>query len=185
MTDTTINDKDMSLIALEETIAEAIKKCYTCSKCTSGCPMAEEMDFPPSTLVKRLTIGDIEKMLRSNTIWLCSACQTCYSRCPFSVNIPYIIDLMKEYANKENIAEKEKATRLFHNIFLSNIKGSGRIHELGLIGRWKVLSGKWFTDLKLGKKMFLKGKLSPFPEKIKARDEVKKFFDLSKKKRDK
>ncbi|MHC4138632.1 MAG: hypothetical protein ACYSR1_02030 [Planctomycetota bacterium] len=48
-----------------------------------------------------------------------------------------------------------------------------------------MLSGKWFTDLKLGKKMFLKGKLSPFHEKIKARDEVKKFFNLSKKKRDK
>ncbi len=185
MTDTMTEDNDLSLVEMEVAIAEAIKKCYTCGKCTSGCPMAEGMDFPPSTLVKKLAIGDIEKMLRSNTIWLCSSCQTCYSRCPFAVNIPRIIDLMKEYANKVNITEKEKATRLFHNIFLSNIKKSGRIHELDLIGRWKVLSGKWFTDLKLGKKMFLKGKLSLFPEKIKARDEVKKFFDLSKKKGDK
>jgi heterodisulfide reductase subunit C len=185
MTEFVAKKKDFNLIEIEETITEAIKKCYTCGKCTSGCPMAEEMDFPPSLLVKRLSIGDIEKMLRSNTIWLCSSCQMCYSRCPFAVNIPHIIDLMKGYADNENITEKEKATRLFHNLFLSNIKESGRIHELGLIGKWKTLSGKWFTDLKLGKKMFLKGKLSPFPEKIKARDEVKRFFYQSNRKKEK
>lgn len=184
MTDIRTEDKDTSLVILEETITEAIRKCYTCGKCTSGCPMAEEMDFPPSVLVKRLATGDIKKMLGSGAIWICSSCQTCYSRCPFEVNIPRIIDLMKEYANRENIAEKEKATRLFHNLFLSGIKESGRIHELGLIGRWKALSGKWFIDLALGKKMFLKGKLPLFSKKIKARDEIKRFFRLSEKKRD-
>ena len=118
MTDARIKEKDLNLREIEETITEAIKKCYTCGKCTSGCPMAEEMDFPPSVLGKRLAIGDIEKMFRSNTIWRCSSCQTCYSRCPFSVNIPRIIDLMKEFADKEDFTESEKATRIFHKTFL-------------------------------------------------------------------
>ena len=161
---------------IQKEIKEAVKKCYSCSKCTSGCPVAKEMEYPPSLLVKWLATGDIEKILRSKTIWVCSSCQNCYSRCPFEINIPHIIDRMKEYAGKGGLAKKERATRLFHKIFLLNVEQFGRIHELSLIGGWKMLSGKWFSDLAMGAKMFLKGKLSIFPEKIEGRKEVKKLF---------
>ncbi|MFQ5951816.1 MAG: 4Fe-4S dicluster domain-containing protein, partial [Candidatus Omnitrophota bacterium] len=81
---------------VQKEIEEAIRKCYACRKCTSGCPVAPEMDFPPSVLVRWLAVGDIEKIIKSRTIWVCSSCQNCYSRCPFEINIPHIIDLMKE-----------------------------------------------------------------------------------------
>ena len=168
---------------VQKEIEEAIKKCYACRKCTSGCPVAPEMDFPPSVLVRWLALGDIEKIIRSRTIWVCSSCQNCYSRCPFEINIPHIIDLMKEYSNKDKLARKERATRLFHNIFLSNIKSFGRIHELGFIGLWKVFSGKWFSDLSLGMKMFVKGKLPVLPEKIENQKEIRKMFSSSEKRK--
>lgn len=161
---------------IQKEIELAIKKCYACSKCTSGCPVAPEMDYPPSLIVRWLAIGDIKKILKSKTIWVCSSCQNCYSRCPFEINIPHIINLMKEYASKDKLARGERTTRLFHNIFLSNIKSFGRIHEASLIGVWKIISGKWFSDLLLGMKMFLKGKLSIFPEKVKKQEEFKKLF---------
>ncbi len=161
---------------IQKQIDEAVKKCYTCSKCTSGCPVAPEMDFPPSLLVKWLALGDIEKILKSRMIWVCSSCQNCYSRCPFEINIPHIIDLMKEYSNKDKLARKERATRLFHKVFLANIKNLGRIHEAGLIGLWKAVSGKWFSDLGLGIKMFSSGKLKILPEKIKNQKEIRNFF---------
>ncbi len=66
--------------------------------------------------------------------------------------------------------------QLFHKIFLSNVKRFGRIHEASFIGQWKIISGKWFSDLALGKKMFLKGKLPLFPQRVKNKEEVRKLF---------
>lgn len=161
---------------LQKEIDKAIKKCYACSRCTSGCPVAQHMDFGPSLMVKWLSLGEIDKVLKSKAIWICSSCQTCYSRCPFEINIPHIIDLLKEYASKNKLAYHERQTRLFHNIFLLNVKYLGRIYEIGLIGAWKAFSGKWFSDLSLGAKMFSKGKLPVLPERVRACREVKKLF---------
>lgn len=157
-------------------IREAVKKCYSCNKCISGCPLAFEMGLPPSLIIKWLALGRFEKIVQSNTIWLCSSCQSCFCRCPFEVNIPHIIDMLKEHAYKNRLSPKERATRLFHKIFLSQVKRFGRIHETSLIGKWKIFSGNWFSDIGLGMKMFSKGKLTFFPEKIKNQKEVKSLF---------
>ncbi|MFQ5951896.1 MAG: heterodisulfide reductase subunit C, partial [Candidatus Omnitrophota bacterium] len=109
--------------------------------------------------------------------------QNCYSRCPFEINIPHIIDLLKEYADKDKLAKKERPTRLFHKIFLLNIKNFGRIHEVGFIGLWKLFSGKWFSDLLMGMKMFVKGKLPVLPEKTKNQKEIRKMFSPSEKRK--
>ncbi len=161
---------------IKQEIKETLKKCYACGKCTSGCPMAAEMDFPPREFLKMLALGKESDMLSSKTIWVCSSCQTCYSRCPFEINIPEIIDRLKAYVYKRKLSNKEKPTQVLHKVFLDNIKRFGRIHEAGFIGEWKLFSGKWFSDLFLGAKMFFKGKLAIFPEKIKKIEEVRKLF---------
>lgn len=167
-------DKDMTLPLKE--IEEAIKKCYGCSRCTSGCPVAFQMDFPPSLIVRYLALGKIEKLLGANTIWLCSGCQTCFSRCPFEINLAHIIDLLKEYAYKNKLNKKERPIQLFHEIFLANVRSFGRIQEASFIAGWKMRSGKLFNDLSLGMQMFLKGKLPIFPKKITGQKEVKDLF---------
>jgi len=161
---------------LQKEVSQVIKKCYSCSRCISGCPVVSEMGFGPALIVKWLAVGDYDKLLKSKAIWLCSSCQTCLSRCPFDIDIPHIIDLLKEYANREKLAHRERPTRLFHKIFLLNIKYFGRVHETGFIGVWKGLSGKWFNDLGLGFKMLCRGKLPIFPEKIKGTKEIQKLF---------
>ncbi len=155
-----------------------LKKCYTCNKCISGCPVAPQMEFPPSLIVKWLALGKIEKLLTSDAIWVCSSCQNCYSRCPFGINIPHIIDTLKEYAHKNKLSKKQKPVQLFHELFLETIKQFGRIHEATFIGKWKFLSGKWFSDIALGIKMFIKGKLPISPEKIKNQKELKDLFKI-------
>ena len=39
---------------LEHEAGVIISRCYQCGKCTAGCVLAEEMDFPPSFLVRLL-----------------------------------------------------------------------------------------------------------------------------------
>lgn len=176
-------DKKKELTAeLGQQISETIKKCYGCGRCTSGCPVAKAMDFPPHLIVRWLLAGKIEKILKSKTIWICSSCQVCYSRCPFEIDIPQVIDCLKEYAQANKLTKAEPATRLFHQIFLIQIKLFGRIHEASFIGAWKAFSGNWFSDLGLGAKMFAKGKLSLKPEKIKNPKELKKLFNSEERK---
>jgi heterodisulfide reductase subunit C len=47
---------------------------------------------------------------------------------------------------------------------------------MGMLARYKMLSGNLFNDMPLGAKMFMKGKLALMPTKIKGVGEVKKLF---------
>lgn len=173
---TSVENKKKLKIELEKEINDIIKKCYSCGKCTCGCPVAGDMEFTPRKIVRWLAMGEIEKILKSKAIWVCSTCQTCVSRCPFEVDIPRIIDLLKEYAQRNKLTNVERPTRLFHDVFLSNIQSYGRIHEGSFIGKWKILSGKLFSDLGLGFKMAKARKLSLIPEKINNIKQLKDFF---------
>jgi heterodisulfide reductase subunit C2 len=38
----------------------------------------------------------VEKLLDSKTIWLCAACQTCYTRCPKGIDLSRIMEALRE-----------------------------------------------------------------------------------------
>lgn len=170
-----LQTKSQNVLDLLKTQVE-IEKCYSCEKCSSGCPVAKFMDYPPSKIVKWLSMGEVHRITGSNAIWICTSCQTCLSRCPFQIDIPHLIDILKEYVEEENLLKKEKKVSNFHELFLRNIKGFGRIYEAKLIFDLKLRNLKFFEDLPLGIKMFLKGKLKLLPSKVKTKLELKKLF---------
>ena len=65
---------------------------------------------------------------------------------------------------------------------VEEIQKRGRIHELGLVFRYKLKIGDFFSlkkigeDASLGLKMFIKGKLKLLPHKIRGQKEVKGLF---------
>jgi len=76
--------------------------CYTCGTCTAGCPIhrAHE-DYDPLRIIRLLTLGLREEILRGDMIWLCSDCYTCQENCPMGVKITDIINHLKNLATKE------------------------------------------------------------------------------------
>ena len=45
-----------------------VSHCYQCGKCSAGCPLSEEMDYPPSVIMRMLQTGNPaleDKVLRS------------------------------------------------------------------------------------------------------------------------
>jgi len=54
--------------------------CYGCAKCTSGCPVADRMDFRPHEAMRLLQLGDVEKLVTAESPWECIGCQTCLAR---------------------------------------------------------------------------------------------------------
>jgi heterodisulfide reductase subunit C len=170
-----INHKDL-LNTVQKESGQDILACYYCHKCVVGCPVSKYMDIPPNAILRMIQYGQKEKILKSATIWLCTACETCGTRCPNNIDIAKVMDVLKQLAIKEGVKSKEKAVTIMHKAFLAGIEKRGRMHELSLIRDLKLKSGGLFKDIKLGIKMFRLGKLSFFPEKVGNIKEIKEMF---------
>ena len=105
-------------------------RCYQCGKCTAGCVLAEEMDFPPSFLVRLLQIRTPEndnRVLGSNAIWICLNCENCIARCPKEIDIPKIMDYLREQSRHRNCINKQsRPVVAFHSAFLQSVRYTGR-----------------------------------------------------------
>jgi heterodisulfide reductase subunit C len=158
-----------------------INKCYQCGKCSAGCPVATEMDYPPSLVMRMLQTDDAnhyDKLLKSMSIWLCISCEMCLTRCPMEIDIPKLMDTMRQkslVAKKTNPQAKKIIS--FHKSFLDSINYTGRLYEMGLIVDYKMRTGAMIQDVAIAPKMFMKGKLNPIPEIIKGRKKVAAIFN--------
>ena len=158
-----------------------INKCYQCGKCSAGCPVATEMEYPPSLVMRMLQTEDplhVEKLLKSMTIWLCVSCEMCLTRCPMEIDIPSLMDYMrqKSYRAKKTNPQAKKIIA-FHKSFLDSINYTGRLYEMGLIVDYKMRTGAMMQDVAVAPKMFIKGKLNPVPEFIKGRKKIAAIFN--------
>ena len=154
-------------------------QCYHCLKCSAGCPISFAMDWLPNQIIRIVQLGLRERVLSSSTIWLCASCETCATRCPNEVDLPAIMDTLKEMAIRNDIRSQQTAIQTFHRVFLSCLREYGRMHEVSLLAFSKVLSGnasELFEDMELAKKMFSKGKLSLRPSRIENLHELDAIF---------
>lgn len=153
---------------------QPIERCYHCQKCTSGCYLSEYFDYSPNQVLRLVQFGLREQALKSVTIWLCSACQACAVRCPNGINIPEVMDTLKEMAVAARLPLPESA--VFHRLFVDAIRRRGRVNETLLLARYKFKTHQLFTDLKKGIELFKKGKLPLLFSHVKERGEVDRIF---------
>lgn len=160
-------------------LTSIINQCYQCGKCSAGCPMAGEMDLLPHQLVRLAVLGAVDRIVNSHSIWLCLTCHTCGARCPNGIDVPALLDPIRHKLIAANAPSSEPAVPIFHKAFLKTVRMFGRVHELTLIGLFKMKTGTYFDDMKLGLDMFRKGRIHLMPQKSKRRGEVKDIFKRS------
>jgi Fe-S oxidoreductase len=59
--------------------------CIQCGKCTGGCPIASISNFNLRALIYSMLIEPQYKLEESETLWDCTTCYTCTTRCPKDV----------------------------------------------------------------------------------------------------
>jgi heterodisulfide reductase subunit C len=109
---------------------EKIMRCFQCGTCTSDCPVARFSDtYRPRQIIRMAQLGLRDRVLNSDTLWLCAACFTCTDRCPQDVEVASVIRVLRNMA-----AEKGIVPQVFKDE-LTSILESGyayRIPELRL-----------------------------------------------------
>jgi heterodisulfide reductase subunit C2 len=84
--------------------SEKLLKCFQCGTCTSDCPVARYSDsYRPRTILHMARLGLKDRVLKSDTLWLCAACYTCTDRCPQDVEVASVIRVLRNLAAEEGI----------------------------------------------------------------------------------
>ena len=151
------------VLGLARESGQNVNACFQCRKCAVGCPVAFAMDLTPTQIIHAARLGLENIVLKSKTIWLCASCQTCTTRCPQDVDIARVMDSARIMAVRRGVKPPIKAARSFFITAVNNIRWFGRIYELGLFIVLKMKSGELTKDMRLGRQMFMKGKIKLLP----------------------
>jgi len=67
---------------IKEYGAVGIEKCFNCGNCTAICPLTSD-EYPfPRNMIRRLQIGQRDKLVQHLDPWLCYYCGECSETCP-------------------------------------------------------------------------------------------------------
>jgi len=79
------------------TDGERFKVCLQCATCSGACPYGYLMDFPPGRMISYLRAGMFDKVLNSDSVWMCVSCYACAEVCPSKIPVtPGLMTRAKE-----------------------------------------------------------------------------------------
>jgi heterodisulfide reductase subunit C2 len=163
------------LAEVEKRSGVRVSSCFHCGKCTNGCPIAYAMDLAPNLVIRHIQLGQRDRVLSSETLWLCASCVTCSTRCPNDIDLAHVMDTLRRMSvGRGRVALPKVAS--FHKGFLEAIATHGRVHEIEMILRYKLASRTFLDDADLGKEMLKRGRIRFIPERIRGRKQVKEIL---------
>lgn len=90
---------------IQEMSGENLASCYQCGKCSAGCPFAGEMEMLPHQVVRLLQLGQQERALKTEAIWLCASCHTCAARCPRGLDLSRSMEALRLHWLREGLEQ--------------------------------------------------------------------------------
>lgn len=87
---------------IEKISGQNIYSCYQCGKCSAGCAFSHKMDKTVNQIIQHIQMGQKEKVLNANTMWVCASCLTCTVRCPRNVDVAAVMEAIREIILRDN-----------------------------------------------------------------------------------
>lgn len=140
---------------LEQASGVRISQCIQCGKCSAGCPMFHAMDLAPRQVLRYLQLGLYNEVLQARTPWICATCQTCLARCPHKIDLPSLMEAVRQAGVEQGIIVQKDIYR-FNELFLDNIDYFGRSHEMILAGLYNLFTGHLTQDVGNAPHMYMK-----------------------------
>jgi heterodisulfide reductase subunit C2 len=140
-----------------------ISSCLQCKKCSNGCPVTSLTEVHPSDIIRSLQLNLGDKVLKSDLVWMCASCESCFERCPMKINMAEVMDALRVIAVQKNASKKKGNVPLFNKSFLKTVKMFGRTYDLGMIAAYKLGTGSLLQDTDKLPMMLKKGKIALTP----------------------
>jgi len=154
---------------------EAVAACIQCGTCSGTCPTVRHMDSSPRELMALIRAGYRDKVLNSNTIWLCASCYSCYVHCPKEIKITDFFYKLRQIAMREGYKNPEaRRARVLAKRFADVVKWLGRSNE-GILLAWYFAETNLLGAVKyMGMALSLvkTGRLAFIPKRTKGAAEV-------------
>ena len=83
-------------------------KCMRCGKCSATCPSYDEMEYHPHQFVYMVENGELEPLLKSESIYKCLSCFACVDRCPRGVEPAKLVEALRLCVVREKGANHMK-----------------------------------------------------------------------------
>jgi Fe-S oxidoreductase len=64
---------------------ERLRQCLQCGDCSGICPFGYLMVHPPSRMIAQLRADRFQKVLDTDTVWMCVSCYACTAVCPAQI----------------------------------------------------------------------------------------------------
>jgi len=154
---------------------EKIKECIQCGTCSASCATSYAMDYTPREVIAALRAGLLDRVVKSNTIWLCSSCYYCTVRCPAGVKLTDVMYELKRLAVEFGYAEKRAKAPVVSKLFVDLVDKNGRISEVALVSKFMMKTNP-FAALNMmprAWKLFKRGRMPLLPHRIKGVEELK------------
>lgn len=98
------------LAKVNEISGDDVNRCLQCGTCAGICPMVLEMDLSPREVMVYLGLGCHEDVVKANTAWLCASCQNCLVECPQAIDVPAVMEAIRQIALRAGGEHLEPAT---------------------------------------------------------------------------
>lgn len=87
---------------VKEISGQNFYKCFQCGTCAGSCPMDEHINATPRKLMALLQLGQPEMLEDINTPWVCASCHTCMVRCPRGIDIPRVMEALRQITLRQS-----------------------------------------------------------------------------------
>ncbi len=171
--------EDNAVREIEDRYGPQLSLCYQCKKCTSGCPVADAMDFKPHQAAQLVRLGRTERLLSSDAIWTCVGCYLCTTRCPQAVPLADLMYSLKRQAIKRDLPPKRAPVPAFLKAFASSVERNGRNREAEMIGRYFLATDPRaaLKEAPTGLKLFRQGRLPLWGHKSRGRKAIRTILN--------
>ena len=71
------------------------RQCMRCGKCSATCPSYGEMEYHPHQFVYMVENGDIDTLMKSDSVYKCLSCFACVDRCPRGVEPAKLVEALR------------------------------------------------------------------------------------------
>lgn len=77
--------------------------CVTCGLCSGSCPASGIDGFDPRKLVRMVSLGLEDDVIKAKWPWICTMCAKCEHVCPMEIDIPGMIRSIRGLRDREKV----------------------------------------------------------------------------------